>query len=75
MTGVGAARDRRHEEVPHTADVAFRAIAPSLPGLFEEAAMALAEIAADRGAGTGPSHEVSLSTKPGQLHCDIRDIE
>lgn len=38
---------RRHEALPHTADVGLRAEAPDLPALFEEAAAALAELAAD----------------------------
>lgn len=38
---------RRHETLPHTADVGLRAEAPDLPALFEEAAAALAELAAD----------------------------
>lgn len=52
---------RMHESLAHTADVGLRATAPDLPGLFEEAAIALAEIAADvsdeggSSAATGPS--------------------
>ena len=38
---------RRHEALPHTADVGLRAEAPDLPALFEETAAALAELAAD----------------------------
>ena len=38
---------RRHELVGHTADVGLRAGAPDLDGVFEEAALALAEAAAD----------------------------
>ncbi len=38
---------RAHAIVEHTADGGLRASAPDLPGLFEEAALALAEIAAD----------------------------
>lgn len=37
----------RHEFLPHTADAGLRAEAPDLPRLFEEAATALAELAAD----------------------------
>jgi SHS2 domain-containing protein len=36
-----------HEALPHTADVGFRASAQDLAALFEEAAAALAELAAD----------------------------
>ena len=40
--------DRRfHEALPHTADAGLRACAPDLAALFEEAAAALAELAAD----------------------------
>ncbi len=38
---------RGHEQLPHTADAGLRAWAPNLPALFEEAARALAETAAD----------------------------
>jgi SHS2 domain-containing protein len=38
---------RGHEIIPHTADTGLRAWASDLCGLFEEAAAALAEIAAD----------------------------
>lgn len=38
---------RGHETLPHTADVGIRAVGPDLPALFEEAALAVAEIAAD----------------------------
>jgi SHS2 domain-containing protein len=40
---------RRHRVVGHTADVGLEASAPELSALFEEAAAALAEIAADAG--------------------------
>jgi SHS2 domain-containing protein len=40
---------RAHEAIPHTADVGIRAVGPDLPGLFEEAALAVAEVAADTG--------------------------
>ncbi len=46
MTRAGGAA-RRHEALPHTADVGLRAEAPDLRALFEEAAAALAELAAD----------------------------
>jgi SHS2 domain-containing protein len=48
---------RRHEVVAHTADVGLRASASDLPSLFEEAAVALAELAADVAPGAGPSTE------------------
>jgi SHS2 domain-containing protein len=38
---------RWHTSLPHTADAGFSAGAPTLAGLFEEAAVALAEIAAE----------------------------
>lgn len=38
---------RGREILPHTADTGLRAWAPDLPGLFEEAAAAVAEIAAE----------------------------
>src|SRR3972149_4808922 len=38
---------RRHEIVGHTADIGLTATAPDLPSLFEEAALALAEVSAD----------------------------
>jgi SHS2 domain-containing protein len=37
----------RHETLDHTADAGLRATSPDLPGLFVEAATALAELAAD----------------------------
>ena len=45
---------RSHGYLPHTADAGLAARAPTLAGLFEEAALALAELAADgtRVAGT-----------------------
>jgi len=41
------AAPRGHELLPHTADAGLRARAPDLPSLFEEAAAALAGLAAD----------------------------
>jgi SHS2 domain-containing protein len=38
---------RRHEILPHTADVGLRAEGPDLRAVFEEAAVALAELVAD----------------------------
>ena len=53
---------RRHEALPHTADVGLRAEAPDLPALFEEAAAALAELAADvPPAGAGVERRVERS--------------
>ncbi len=43
----GAGLRRGHSPIEHTADVGLRASAADLAGLFEEAALALAEIAAD----------------------------
>ncbi|MGO9206207.1 MAG: archease [Candidatus Limnocylindrales bacterium] len=40
-------RGRSHGYLPHTADAGLVARAPTLAGLFEEAALALAELAAD----------------------------
>lgn len=42
---------RGHAPVPHTADAGFTAAAPDLPALFQEAATALTEIAADVATG------------------------
>jgi tRNA nucleotidyltransferase (CCA-adding enzyme) len=42
---------RGHETLPHTADVGIRAVGPDLAALFEEAALAVAEIAADPASG------------------------
>ncbi len=54
---------RRHELVAHTADVGIRAQAPDLAGVFEEAAAALAELAADvePGAPELPAEPVALA--------------
>ena len=38
---------RTHELLPHTADMGFTVAAPTLRALFEEAAVALAKVAAD----------------------------
>lgn len=48
---VGDSRDAWHEPLPHTADAGFRVLAADLPGLFAEAAVALAEIASEREPG------------------------
>ena len=39
-----------HREIDHTADLGFEVWAPTLPGMYEEAAAALAEICYDRDA-------------------------
>ena len=47
----GGRTDRGHELLPHTADAGLAGHAPDLPGAFEEAAAALAELGADLPAG------------------------
>jgi len=47
VTSRPARPERGREILPHTADTGLRAWAPDLPGLFEEAAAALGEIAAE----------------------------
>ena len=54
VSGAPAA-GRRHAIVPHTADAGFTAVAPTLPGLFEEAAVALAEMTADVAGDSEPT--------------------
>jgi SHS2 domain-containing protein len=51
-----------HVALPHTADAGFMAAASDLPALFQESAVALAEIAAEIAPGTEASigHDVSL---------------
>ena len=50
-----------HRALEHTADVGFRAAAPEVPALFEQAAGALAELGADiRGAGQLTPEPVEL---------------
>ncbi len=56
-----------HRQLPHTADVGFEASAASLPAVFEEAARALAEIAAETPGIVG------LPVETGPLHA--RDLE
>lgn len=46
---------RGHAVVPHTADAGIRATAADLPSLFEEAAAALAGLAAEVRAGSEPT--------------------
>lgn len=52
---------RSHRLLPHTADAGLKATAPDLPGLFEEAALAVAELtsdgAAEAAASTGAAVE------------------
>jgi SHS2 domain-containing protein len=47
MGSTATARLHAHRALPHTADTGFEAVAPQLTELFEEAAAALAELAAD----------------------------
>ena len=47
---------RGHRPLPHTADVGLEAWAADLPGLFEEAAVALGELSADIAPGV-PLHD------------------
>ena len=49
-----------HRQLPHTADVGFEACAPNLPAVFEEAARALAEIAAETTGTVGSPVETGL---------------
>lgn len=69
---------RRHETIPHTADVGIRAEAPDLAGLFEEAAMAVAEIAADARAGApaeaGPTIELAAADLPGLAFAWLNEL-
>ena len=58
--------DRRHEILAHTADAGVGARAPDLPGLFEEAAAALAELAADVDPGV-PTDEVEVVLEAADL--------
>ncbi len=61
---------RSHRLLPHTADAGIEASAPRLPELFEEAALALAELTSDRltavggdaggAASGGPTERVEL---------------
>lgn len=55
MTKSPAPASSRRFQLPHTADTGFRAVAPGLPALFEEAARALADVTADIPAGTRPA--------------------
>lgn len=57
---------RGHEILAHTADAGLRARAPDLPGLFEEAAAALAELAADVNPAE-PADEVDLALEATDL--------
>jgi SHS2 domain-containing protein len=62
----GGAEARGHGSVAHTADVGLQATAPDLPALFEEAALALSEIAADvldRGDPASPSEPAHASVR------------
>ena len=57
----GGRTDRGHELLPHTADAGLAGHAPDLPGAFEEAAAALAELGADIPDGA-PVVEASCGT-------------
>jgi SHS2 domain-containing protein len=74
-----ASVSRGHEVLPHTADTGLRAWAPDLPGLFEEAAAALAEIAADVAhvvVEPGQPGEAVVPGKPGDVRVvlEARDL-
>ncbi len=58
----GSLHMRSHEILPHTADAGIRAVAPDPSALFEEAAVALAEVAGEASPGVQPSvrHDVVL---------------
>lgn len=66
---------RSHRVLAHTADVGIEARGPDLPAIFEEAALALADLTADRSRGTGstmgegadPVVPASLSTRTVRL--------
>lgn len=57
---------RGHELLPHTADAGLRARALDLPSLFEEAAAALGELAADVDPGA-PADEIPVELTAGDL--------
>jgi SHS2 domain-containing protein len=59
--------ERGHELLPHTADAGLRAWAPTLAGLFEEAADALAALAADIAAGVRPDREADIDLDAADL--------
>ncbi|HXG40657.1 MAG TPA: archease [Candidatus Limnocylindrales bacterium] len=54
---------RGHELLPHTADARLRAWAPDLAGVFEEAALALAELSADVGAPAGTGERIPIEVE------------
>lgn len=58
---------RSHEAVPHTADAGLRACAPDLAALFEEAAAALAELAADVAPDARRTSEVRIELRAADL--------
>lgn len=62
-----ARRGRRHRIVPHTADAGLRVVAPSLAALFEEAAVALSALTADRDVGARPSLWEDVRLEAGDL--------
>lgn len=51
---------RTHRLLPHTADAGLEASAPTLPALFEEAALALADLTSDRAAEAIGSTEAPI---------------
>ena len=53
--------------IPHTADTGFRATAPTVSGLFEEAAVALAHLSFDVGEGAGSTASVEVELEAGDL--------
>jgi SHS2 domain-containing protein len=72
---------RGHVVLPHTADAGLRAWAPDLTGLFEEAAAALAEIAAEvpaevlADANDGkPDDDGGVSTDEGRILLEAPDL-
>lgn len=73
--------ERHHEAIPHTADVGIRATGPDLPAVFEEAAAAVAEIAADAGSGApgdampaGEDVELDAADLPGLAFAWLNEL-
>jgi SHS2 domain-containing protein len=58
---------RGHAAIPHTADTGFTASAGTLAGLFEEAALALAELSFDCEPGTPPTSSEDVELDAGDL--------
>ncbi len=59
--------ERSHEALPHTADAGIRARALDLPTLFEEAAAAVAQLAADVAPGVHPTSETRIDLHAADL--------